>query len=86
MMKRGILVYDHEEQEWRAWIVQQSYWVSQGQTFEIRINNRYFKALLAKDYDWFVILDNEVSFSLRLNEVYKIRIWANDCILDSPPF
>lgn len=87
MMKRGILVYDHTELEWRAWIGQQSYWVSQGQLLELRISNRYFKAFFEKDIsEWFVTLDNEVSFSLRVNEVYKIRLLTNEFILVDTPF
>jgi hypothetical protein len=73
-MKRGILVYDHIEQEWRIWIGQCAYETAQGMTFEIRIQNRYYTAYLEKDMDWFVTLHNDVSFTLRIYEVYKIRI------------
>lgn len=36
-MKRGILVYNHDELEWRVWIGQQAYWIAQGYHFELRI-------------------------------------------------
>jgi hypothetical protein len=85
-MKRGILVYDHMEQEWRIWIGQQAYLTMQGQTVEIRIHHRYFKAYLEKDFDWFVTLDNEVSFTLRIYEIYKIRINIQDNISVPAPF
>ncbi|WP_391203647.1 hypothetical protein [Psychrobacillus sp. L4] len=84
-MKRGILVYDQREQEWRVWIGQTRYWVQQGYTFELRIQQRYFNAYLEKDIDWFVTLDYEVIFILHLNEVYKIRINTIEYIpLDTP--
>jgi hypothetical protein len=36
-MRRGILVFEHHQQEWRAWLGQQSYWIEQGYSFELRI-------------------------------------------------
>ncbi|KIO56716.1 hypothetical protein B4064_3816 [Caldibacillus thermoamylovorans] len=33
-MKRGILVYNHNELEWRVWIGQQADWIVQGYHFE----------------------------------------------------
>ncbi|MEC5273656.1 hypothetical protein [Caldifermentibacillus hisashii] len=42
-MKRGILVYNHDELEWRVWIGQQAYWIAQGYHFELRIQNRFLK-------------------------------------------
>ena len=46
MMTRGILVFNYREQEWIVWIGQQSYWINQGYTFELRIQNRYYLAYL----------------------------------------
>ncbi|QOY35410.1 DUF5348 domain-containing protein [Anaerobacillus isosaccharinicus] len=79
-MKRGILVFDHHQGEWRVWIGQQPYWIEQGYTFELRIKNRHFHAYLEKDFDWFVTLDQEVRFVLHTYEVYKIRLILQDYI------
>ncbi|GEN83909.1 hypothetical protein SLU01_22210 [Sporosarcina luteola] len=73
-MSRGILVFDQSEQEWRAWIGQEAYYIVQGDTFELRVQNRYFRAFLEKDWEWFVTLNYEVVFTLHPQEVYKIRI------------
>jgi len=42
--------------------------------FELRIRNRYYKAHLGKDDDWFMTLDQDVTFNLRVLEVYKVRM------------
>lgn len=73
-MKRGILVFNHSNQEWKVWIGQQSYWIDQGYIFELRIQNRYYRAFLEKDFDWFITLNHDVKFILHTNEVYKVRI------------
>lgn len=73
-MRRGIMIYDQLEQEWKIWLGQQSYEAVQGMTFEIRIQRRYYEAYLEKDMDWFVTLEEDTSFTLRTYEVYKIRI------------
>lgn len=86
MMKRGILVFDQRSQEWRVWIGQTPYWIDQGFTFEVRINNRYFQAYLEKDMDWFVTLDDHVVFVLHTQEVYKIRINRKDYFRVDAPF
>lgn len=39
MMSRGTLVFDCHFQEWRDWIGQQSYWIDQGYSFKLRIQN-----------------------------------------------
>lgn len=84
-MKRRIFVYNHDELEWRVWIEQQAYWIAQGYHFELRIQNRYFKAFLEKDLDWFITLDQDVKFILHPNEIYKVRINIQDYIrLDAP--
>ncbi|WML53429.1 DUF5348 domain-containing protein [Neobacillus sp. PS3-12] len=85
MIKRGILVFDHRDQEWRVWIGQTSFWIDQGYTFELRIQNRYFTAYLEKDLDWFVTLENDTIFVLHSQEVYKIRININDYIQVGAP-
>ncbi|WP_420910148.1 DUF5348 domain-containing protein [Priestia flexa] len=86
MIRRGILVFDLREQEWRVWIGQTSYWIGQGYTFELRIQNRYFRAYMEKDSDWFVTLGNDASFVLHTEEVYKIRINVQDYIPVDAPF
>ncbi|PLR80002.1 hypothetical protein CVD25_20175 [Bacillus canaveralius] len=86
MIRRGILVFDHGNQEWRVWIGQTSYWIDQGYTFELRIQNRYFHAYLEKDFDWFVTLNHDSIFVLHTQEVYKIRIKIQDYIPVDAPF
>lgn len=86
MMKRGILVFNHSDQEWRVWIGQSSYWIDQGYHFEIRINNQYLRACLEKDLDWFVTLNNDVMFILHSQEIYKIRIKIQEYFRVDPPF
>jgi hypothetical protein len=73
-MRRGIMVFDGMAQEWNLWFGQQSYPAFEGMLFEIRINNRYYQTLLGKDDGWFVTLEEEITFDLRVVEVYKIRI------------
>lgn len=85
-MKRGILVYDQQEQEWRVWIVQQRYWIQQGYTFELRIQQRYYNAYLEKDLDWFVTLNGDIKLILHTQEVYKVRIRIEDYMLVDAPF
>jgi Domain of unknown function (DUF5348) len=85
-MRRGILLFDHRQQEWRVWIGQQPYWIEQGCSFEVRIQNKYFYAYLEKNLDWFVTLDHDVSFVLHTHEVYKIRIQLQDYMLVDAPF
>lgn len=84
--KRGILVYDQQEQEWRVWIVQQRYWIQQGYTFELRIQNRYYNAYLEKDLDWFVTLNGDVKLILHTQEVYKVRTCIEDYFPVDAPF
>ena len=85
MIKRGILVFDHRDQEWRVWIGQTPYWIDQGYTFELRIQNRYLRAYLEKDLDWFVTLNHDAIFILHTQEVYKIRVNLREYIqVDAP--
>lgn len=37
MMTDGIIVFNHEEHEWRLWIGHQDYWLQQGYSFELLI-------------------------------------------------
>lgn len=85
-MSRGILVFDHQQKEWRVWIGQHPYWIDQGYAFEIRIQNRYLNAFLEKDFDWFVTLEQEIRFVLHTYEVYKIRINKKDYMPIDAPF
>jgi hypothetical protein len=86
MMRKGILIFDHRDQEWRIWIGQTSYWIGQGYLFELRIQNRYFRAILEKDFDWFVTLDYDTIFVLHSQEVYKVRIKIQDYFPVDAPF
>jgi hypothetical protein len=86
MIRRGILIFNQQDQEWRIWIGQTSYWIDQGYTFELRIQNRYFQALLEKDFDWFVTLANDTVFILHTQEVYKVRINKQDYTPLNAPF
>lgn len=85
-MKRGIMVFDHCDQQWRVWIGQQSYWLDQGYSFELRIQNRYYWAFLGRDFDWFITINNDVKFVLHTQEVYKVRIDMEDYIEFNLPF
>lgn len=80
------MVFDHCDQEWRIWIGQQPYCIDQGYTFELRILNRYYKAFLEYDSDWFITLNNDVKFFLHTQEVYKVRIEMADYIEFNLPF
>jgi hypothetical protein len=86
MMKRGIIVFDHEEQEWRLWIGQQPYWLQQGDSFELRIQSNYFLAYLEKDFDWFITLEKKVRLVLHMHEVYKVRVDLQDYMKVDDPF
>jgi hypothetical protein len=85
-MKRGILIFDHKYDVWKVWIGQNAYGVEQGQTIELRIKNQYYQAYVEKDFDWFVTLDREVSFSLRPYEIYKVKIFMPYFQLFDAPF
>jgi hypothetical protein len=86
MMKRGLLLFDHMEHEWRVWIGQQSYYIEQGYSLELRINQNYYYAYLEKDLDWIIRLDKDVQFVLYIHEVYKIRIQIQDYMPVDTPF
>ena len=75
-MQTGILVFDGKIQDWRIWIDQKAFETFTGMDFEIHIQHRYYKAIFEKDYfDWFVIIEDDIDFSLRLVETYKVRIY-----------
>lgn len=86
MMKKGIMVFNHEQQNWKIWIGQQPYWVEQGDTLELRIQHIYFEAYVEKDMEWFVTLKHEVRFVLHPFEIYKVRIKSNYLIPVNAPF
>lgn len=88
MMRRGIMIYDWIEQSWKLWFGQQSYETFEGMNFEVRIRNQYFQASLGKNDEWFVTLEEEVTFDLRIFEVYKVRIISIDLLtlFDDAPF
>jgi hypothetical protein len=77
-MQRGIMIFNLYD--WKIWIGQQAYETFEGMAFELRIRNRYYKANLGKDDDWFVTLDQDVTFNLRIFEVYKVRMESIDLI------
>ena len=67
-------MFDVMGQKWKLWFGQQSYESFEGMYFEIRILHHYHWACLGKEEGWFVTLEEDVSFDLRIFEVYKIRI------------
>jgi hypothetical protein len=76
------LVFNKIEQEWIVWVGQQAYETFIGMNIEICINNHYLDAFLEKEhYGWIVTLENDVTFTLRLVEEYKIRILPMDMYL-----
>lgn len=79
-------MYNHFDHEWRIWIRQMSYWVEQGDSFELRIQNRYYRVLMEKDLDWFIRLDRDLVFVLHTHEVYKVKVNIEDCIPVDTPF
>lgn len=88
MMRRGIMIFDAMDQSWKLWFGQQSYETFEGMYFEIRMRNHYYRAILGKDEEWFVTLEEDVTFDLRIFEVYKIRIISIDLVtlFDEAPF
>ncbi|GAA0610886.1 hypothetical protein GCM10009001_30160 [Virgibacillus siamensis] len=81
-MRRGIMIFNVMEQEWKIWIGQQAYVVQAGMGIELRIKNRYFRAHLLKNDHWNVLLDQEVLFDLNIFEVYKVRVHPLDLLED----
>ena len=85
-MKRGILIFDQSEQEWRIWIGYKRYWVQQGDVFELFFQGRYLTAYVEKDIEWFITVNDELKFILHPFEVYKVRIQVKDYLLVDAPF
>lgn len=84
-MKRGILIYNHQYEEWQVWIGQQAYLMEHGYSLEIRIVNAYFKAFFERDFDWSITLCNDIIFTLHRHEIYKVRVQIeNFKPLDAP--
>lgn len=84
MMRRGIMVFDPLVSEWKIWIGQQSFEMFTGMIFEIRIQHRYYEARYMRNYEeWLVTLEDDVTFTLRLVEVYKIRILSKELVSES---
>lgn len=86
MMTEGIIVYHYGEQEWRLWIGHQDYWLQQGYSFDLLIDNQYFQAFLEKDFDWFVTLEDKMKLVLHIQEVYKVRVQPDQFIKVTDPF
>lgn len=75
------MIFDEKEQDWRIWIGQESFETFAGMSIEIRIQQQYYKTIFEKDYhDWYVTMEDDVDFSLRLEEIYKVRIQENELI------
>ncbi|MED3647523.1 hypothetical protein P4475_12085 [Halalkalibacterium halodurans] len=73
----GIMVSDI--QTWKIWIGQQKYDAYEGMVLKIKIQNRYYQACLGKDqHEWFVTIEHDVTFNLRIFEVYKVQIASVD--------
>lgn len=49
-MKRGILVYNHNEMEWRVWVGQQAYWIDPIGLIKDTISNLEFKIDILKQF------------------------------------
>lgn len=81
MIQEGIMIHDAIDQDWKIWIGQEAYGTCDGSHVEIRIFNRYTSAWLGHDGNWFISLEGDVSFDLRVFEVYKVRIVVDDFTL-----
>ncbi|HSH24640.1 MAG TPA: DUF5348 domain-containing protein [Massilibacterium sp.] len=78
-MRDGIMISDIHD--WKIWMGQQEYGAYQGMVFEIKMQERYYNACLGKDnHEWFVTLEQDVTFNLRVFEVYKVRVASADLI------
>lgn len=85
-MDEGIIIYKHDDQEWRLWLGHQEYWLQQGYSFDLLIQKQYFHAFLEKDYDWYVTLENELKFVLHTHEVYKVSVNIEHFMKVADPF
>lgn len=60
-------------------IGQEAYESFSGMNLEIGIFNRYYEACFDKDYGvWLVPREDDVEFSLRLVETYKVRVLGKE--------
>lgn len=60
---------------WKIWIGQADYVAYEGLPIEMKLQNRYLKVNVKKDYDdWVVEFNEDVAFNLRICEVYKVRV------------
>lgn len=85
-MKKGLLIYYPFDAAWRVWIGQKAYRIEQGEILYLRIHQTYFPALLEKDEEWMITIQEEVTFTLHPYEVYKIRINPNNLSPVNAPF
>ncbi|QKY70417.1 DUF5348 domain-containing protein [Lentibacillus sp. CBA3610] len=75
MRREGVMVFNEIERAWRIRIGDEFYETLPGMNLEIGIQHRYYEACFEIDYgDWFVTLEDDVDFSLRLVEEYKVLI------------
>lgn len=79
-MQEGIMVHDGLHQDWKIWIGQEAYETCDGMHLEIWIWKHYFNAWLGNDGDWFITLEEDTSFDLRVLEIYKVRVMVDDFI------
>lgn len=86
MMTEGIIVFNHEEQEWRFWIGQKDYWLQQGYSFELLMIRQYYRVFLEKDMDWFVTLEDGTRIVLHIHAVYKVRGKIEEFMRVADPF
>lgn len=55
-------------------------------TFDLLIKRQYFKAIIEKDFDWFVTLEGEIKVVLHMKEVYKVRVELEHFMKVEDPF
>ncbi|WP_106496221.1 hypothetical protein [Lentibacillus sp. Marseille-P4043] len=80
-MHTGIMAFDESERGWKIWIGKDAFGTATGMSFEICIQHRFYKAIFEEDYyDWFVTIEDDVNFSLRLVEIYKVQILEKELI------
>jgi len=78
-MRHGILICDCIQDYWIIRIGKLVFPLEDGSPFDLWIQDHYYPVTLLRDTDWFVSFElEELSFSLREDEVYKIRINMED--------
>ncbi|ARK23668.1 hypothetical protein SporoP37_16715 (plasmid) [Sporosarcina sp. P37] len=78
-MKRGILLFHQESEEWNIWVGHTCYWVFPGCHLDLKIDQQYLPAVLMKDAEWIIALLG-VEFHLREEQIYKVRVQACDYV------